>query len=615
MYKLTPILVLGFVLLLLAGTAPFATAATNDAAFQRADKSLRAKFKRLDTHMKQERYGQLRWEDQIKGMVKNTAFAIKDIEKRWPSHNTKPMWGGLQKRMKEIEAKSKAAAKAKAKTVKKKTRSASPTVSADAKEAAAMEAFYRIPYKASNTIPRSMSASSIMKAVKQLEGFALLRITEQVEKDKRKYPAIFKYYGVENAKDYADLEYGGKKKPKVSDKNLKKVLEFYVPQIFEAKARLVGKEQTLADGIKLAIEKSKTVDDALHAVRLAKAVQANVAGNAMIEEQAKLALANLNSKSKAISHLIKGPYHLANMRNLVAFSAPPVLGNEDEKKVITALEPGKPFYLVGYLSESVKSIGVKKRDSKLGYEVTTYPDLKFRIAGQSQVWRLPLYSKARGKDLDKQGVVELPLLPDTSKVNFDTHMAYLPSLHFARWLMKQKPGSYQLEMSVSDGYGVDKKYKGAHGTVTLNISEAGQAALKSYIDKLWAKKLSSVVFPDEFGTKDRKDEIPNADKLSKYGKLLKLTAVQTNKVMKPWPLQHEIKNYVGLGYGMFEKDGRYMVIRLSFTRTPEQPILHWGGLTGLPDHYTLDGGEDFGPTVLNFGYEIPKDNLQQTGTW
>jgi len=208
----------------------------------------------------------------------------------------------------------------------------------------------------------------------------------------------------------------------------------------------------------------------------------------------------------------------------------------------------------------------------------------------------------------------IDLQPDPS-TTYASHLAYLPALHFTRWLLDLKPGSYTLEFSATPGLQVDPTKKGAHGELKLTVTAESKARLQAYYQALWAKKLSTVVYPDDFGARDRKGEIPNADHLAKYGKLLKLTCAQTNKVMKPFPNQHQVKNYVGAGYGLFEKDGRYLVIPLGFVRKPEEPILRFSTVRGIPDDYALRGPKEYLPTVLEFGYEIPKANLAKTGAW
>jgi hypothetical protein len=113
MVKRIVIVIITLMLFAFIGTVPTMAA---DTKYQKAEKALRSKFKRLDDFMKQNRYGNARWEESLRGIFQNTAQAINGFAKKWPKANVKPMWGGLKKRLDEVKQKSKAAAdKAKAK--------------------------------------------------------------------------------------------------------------------------------------------------------------------------------------------------------------------------------------------------------------------------------------------------------------------------------------------------------------------------------------------------------------------------------------------------------------------------------------------------------------------
>ncbi|MCA8920391.1 MAG: hypothetical protein KDD82_01205, partial [Planctomycetes bacterium] len=328
------------------------------------------------------------------------------------------------------------------------------------------------------------------------------------------------------------------------------------------------------------------------------------------------ARALLAERLKAIAPLMKGPFHREHLRELVAFSSRPTLGSERAEQVVAELTPGKPLYLRGYLTQSVKSLDFKRRDSTLGYETTRIPDLKFRLAGSTaEPWRLPVYSKLSGDALEAVGVVEVDLLPDPATTAYDSHLAYLPALHFARWLLELPDGEHELELATNGSVTLDVDKPGAYGRLKVSMNRGSRTALKAYYDALWAKKLAAVVYPDAFGVTDLKGQIPNADHLAKYGTLLKLTCAETNKVMKPFPNQTQVDNYVGQGFGLFERDGRYEIIALSFSRKPSEAGLRFTALRGIPDDYTLAGPTQFGPTLVEFGYEIPKANLSKTGSW
>lgn len=565
----------------------------------------RAAFERTVAHGKQGKWTDPDWNAQLDQLTDQFEAALAGIKERWPEEPIADLEAIVPKLRANTE-------------MRRKQAGAAAPASGEGGTAAdgvALELAYRGAYEAAKSFPAQITPESIASCANYLEQLDRTALEARMAADKQKFPQLFKYYGAENAAKYGDMEYGGPKAPPIADQNLKRVNQFMLPAIYQAWARMRGQEQAMADAVKVAMDKVTTVDHAVGALRLAQAIKACQPDNPHIEARIGEATALLQKQTASIAHLIKGPFHTSHMRQLVGFSAKQALGKEQAGQQVSELTPGKPFYLVGYLSESVKSLGFKRRDSKLGYETTRLPDLKFRIAETGgEPWRLPLWSTLSGDALDQVGAVEIDLMPDPA-TTYPTHFAYLPALHFTEWLLQQKPGTWTLEMSATPSLGVDPTTQGAHGRFKLELTQANLAELKRYHDALWAKKLSTVVYPDEFGVTDRKGDIPNADHLAKFGKLLKLTCAETNKVMKPFPHQTEVDNFVGAGFGLFEKDGRYEVIPLGFSRKPSEAGLRFTVVRGLPDDYALAGPTEIKPTVLNLGYEIPQANLEKTGSW
>jgi len=577
-----------------------------DPAAIKAVIAAKQQFQRVVAHGKQGKWTNERWNRDLDTLINQLEAKVKAVQAKWPQEPLGNLPG--------LPAKLRANA-----TLRRKqagVAAGAKAAKAGQGEGAKLEAYYRRAAKeGADSFPYDLTPKNLVDREAAFLALDLAALEARIAQDSARFPAVFAYYGRQDPAKYGEMKYGGPKAPQIADKDLKRVHQFHLPKIYQLKARLKGKEKILAETVAFAMKRGKSVDDALAAVRLGQAILRCFPKDAGLEAQLAAAKALVETRLEAFAPLMKGPFHRQHLRQLVAFSSRQTLGQEQAGQVVAELTPGKPLYLVGYLTESVKDIGFTRRDSKLGFETTRMPDLKFRLKGvQGQPFRLPVYSKVQGKGLADVGAVVIDLLPDPS-TTYATHYAYLPALHFARWLLELKPGSYTLELSATAGLRVDSTQNGAHGELKLTVTPESQAQLKAYYKALWAKKLSTVVYPDDYGVRDRKTEIPNADHLAKYGKLLKLTCAQTNKVMKPFPNQHQIKNYVGMGYGLFEKGGRYVVIPLGFVRKPSEPVLRWTTVRGTPDDYALRGPKEFLPTILDHGYEIPQANLAKTGSW
>lgn len=596
-------------------------AAHADPKFDAEAQKVNGHFQQLDNLIKQGNWLHPRTEGTAQEHMKRLLQAIELAAKRFPEQKaiTDRMQVGAQKMAQRVMAKMAEAKQAAATAAAQKPKSTGPAyVAGDLADdaAEALAAFYKPYYDSAKNFPAAWNASTVAASVDLLENFDTGALEAQVAVDRKSYPALFQYYGMEQAGKYADLPYGGSQRPNLKQKALQQLVQFYVPTIYEARAKFAGQGPALVAGIQQLIDGAKTLDDALLAQRLARICARLMPGDAGVAAMGPKAEAAVAAKTSAIQHLVTGPFHARHFKQIVGFSKATKPGQEDAGAVVTAFTPGKPLYLIGYLSQSVKSLGFRRRDSALGYEVTVYPDLAFQLPAMGRHLQLKLASPVTGDALDQVGVIEIPLLPDPDTVAFSSHLDYLPSLHFTKWLLRQPDGRHQLKLGLAGFPGVDPSKPGAFGSFAFELDGASRKALEDYYQRLWKKKLASVVFPDRFGIEDRKTDIPNASELAKYGTLLRLSAAQTNQVMKPWPNQTQVLNYVGQGYGAFEKDGRVSIIGLGFIRMPSEPKLRWTSLSGTPDHGTISDGKDsIGPELYNFGYEILKENVGKTGEW
>ncbi|MBX7150373.1 hypothetical protein K1X84_01945 [bacterium] len=370
-----------------------------------------------------------------------------------------------------------------------------------------------------------------------------------------------------------------------------------------------GDEVTYSNDVKMAYYESASL--------MARSFKSMFPDNSVFEDLTREADNALDRVMTNFAHLFTSDFHKKNIKKIIAFKNPQVVGKENPADVITEIVPGQPFYMIAYFRQTIKELGATKNDPDLGYSVATLPTAFFKDAtDQSSSSSIRLYNIG-GKDQEimKKAYIIYDLLPDPDQTNYKSHLQYLPALHFTKWLLSLTPGRHDILFGLdADGY--NDRFA-ATIQFSINLDSKSKEALKAYYEKLWAKKLSAVVFPDQYGSTDQQNEIPNRDALSKYGKLLKLTCKQTGQVMKPWPNENQVDNYVGTGFGLFERtDGKYEIIGLSFLRKPSESQFRWTALGGIPDDYALNAsGYQIKPALLSFGYEIPKENIGKSGNW
>jgi hypothetical protein len=579
---------------------------TVPAEFLTAQLATRQKATALDQRLKQAEWGKPEFEADVAAKLQEIRAALTDLEARWPQENLAPIREYLAARDKHVAENKKGGAPA-----------AGASPSASAGETAALGAFYRSLHDRLDGFPREVSAEGLLRCVGQLEALDLANLDRRLAADAAKLPAVFKYYGGEEKSGrFADLPYGGASRPRFDDKALEQVNTYYLPRIYEVKGRLAGKEAELARGVTLAAEAATNLDEASEASRLARAVAACQPQNPGLAAATAAARAAVDKHLAGIAHLVTGDFHKAHLRRLVAFSRPQTPGREAVDQVVTTIVPGRPLHLVAYLSRSVKALGATRPDADLGQNVAVCPDLGFRVARKEDpICRLPVYTTVRGPELDKVGTVALDLLPDPETVAFASHLQYLPALHFAQWLQDLPLGSHELELAIAE-YDIDERSP-AYTRLRIDVGPETKATLQAYVERLWAKKLAAVVFPDTYGAADNREQCVNTSDLAKYGTLRRLVMSQTGKVMKPFPHQSEVNNFVGTGWAIFEREGRCEVVELSFSRLPSEQRWRWTGLGVAPTHYTLNRApaEQIRPRLLQYGYEILPANIERTGRW
>lgn len=234
--------------------------------YVRANFAAREKFAAYDAHWKQQSWGSPSWQEGVDQRLKEMSELVEQIAQKWPEEKMVPaMRGGVERRTRELAAKRAELAGAAA--------GAQADAAKQAEAALALEAYYKPIYEQARNMPFEVRAEALLDRAELLEVMDLAAIAARVAADKQNFPEVFKYYGMQQKDRYADLEWGGQQRPTFAHKSLEQVCTYYLPAIYEAKAKLTGKEAELARAVSLALEAARTVEDAQKAGRLARAVK------------------------------------------------------------------------------------------------------------------------------------------------------------------------------------------------------------------------------------------------------------------------------------------------------------------------------------------------------
>jgi len=359
---------------------------------------------------------------------------------------------------------------------------------------------------------------------------------------------------------------------------------------------------------------AKKVKKAQYALRAAKAVKFILPPeNAMIGDLVKNAERTLNQSFSSVSNLITGKMHKLHYGELVGYNEKPIIGKENPASLTNEIIPGKPFYFVGYFTGKLKDINIK-----VGYEgtsITGPPSLRWTMDNGNNYGNQPLYwNTGMLKAVKEQTYYVFNLFPEIDKIDFKSHLEYIPTLNLVKWLTYQMPGNYPIKFNFGNraqaGDGV------AAGEFVLKLTKENIAVLKDYYKKLMAKKLAAVTFNREYGCTNKSTaQLGGLESMKKHGEIIRFTISQTGKVMKPWPNEHIINNYTGAGWGVFKQaDGRYEIISLGFSRAPSSKLWKFTSINRSKD-YMLQGSPSVYPEIINQGFEILKVNINKCEAW
>lgn len=473
------------------------------------------------------------------------------------------------------------------------------------------KAYYKAKYELSANNwyhPTNANSKFMAEKLPSLRELNYPELKQRMNTDKGKFPKMFVKYGYGNSSASAvnpDLYWAN----------------HYVMKITDWEQQVANEEKYMPGAVQYYITESEKnqgpdkMELAQKAIDLADVLLLMKPQNDLLKEYKKEATQALDKSLTNFREYITSDFHKNHMRKIVVFSKGPqnigknAMGrpkfNVDKSSVIHTIIPGKPAHVIGFFAATNKQGG-------------GIPSLVFKMAKVGEKFNKHLkntqtmYFRAQDKSkLKDQAFYMFNLFPDPN-IQYKSHVAYIPHLNFAKYLLRQVPGKYNIEFT----WGRNNPM--ARGTFTLDLSIENREKLKDYYQKLMATKIAAVTIPQSGKCVDQAHMVVNKDHLNKYGKRLKLVLTGPGgKIMHPWPNDHKVKWYTNQGYGIFEKtDGKVEIIHLAFRRVPSAQRWMFAAIGKTGGHLALstpDGGVK--PEMLTFGYEMKKANVNKCVPW
>jgi len=309
---------------------------------------------------------------------------------------------------------------------------------------------------------------------------------------------------------------------------------------------------------------------------------------------------------------ISNDFHKTHVKKIVGFRSPQVVGRENPDEVIHTFEAGQPVYLTGYFHTDMKSKGGVPT-----FKIIHHDDLSREHAENKHVqitqkeYFQPMYVPEDKKtQIELQETFQYALFPEISKLDYDSHLEYIPHLNFARWVLTLLPGVYDLEFV----FGIRNEL--ARSSFKMTVTADSRRKVREYYDALMAKKIDAVTFP-MISCQNKAGSIPNVSELSRFGKLIKVDYAQSDDIMFPWPRNNEVQFNTARGYGVFENKGKLEVIYLEFRKVPSASQFDFYSLGEVPQHLAMicPNQNLIKPDILEYGYEMRKENLYKCHPW
>ena len=453
-----------------------------------------------------------------------------------------------------------------------------------------------------------------------IETLNMPEFEKQMQADKAKYPALFKFHGMESQKP-SGMEFGSGGSGQSNDENLKWI-NLHITKYYEWKDKIVKQQQQLAQVVQKYIvdaeqaRDNEKIEKAALAVRAANALKSIQPDNPMVDDLIKTALTVQDKSFDDIKHIFASQVHKENYKKVVGFKAASItIGKEDKSLMSNEIVAGEPFTIVAYFGNYMKDLGLTSNASGLPLKVAPTmewqdsPGNDYNIFARQRMFS----SKATVEKLHGQSYFVFELFPDPATVKYQSHLEYIPHLNFVKWLTFQMPGEYTYYFKFTGG-AVDGGDL-ATGSFKIKLTREGIDKCKAYYEKLREAKIKAVTFNDEYGCVDSKAKIGSKNNMEKYGELIKLTCAQTGQVMKPWPNDNIVNNYTGQGYGVFKQaDGTYEIISVQFSRSPSSSEFDFAGISIMND-YELNGSVNIRAELKKNGYEMTKEGIDKCAKW
>lgn len=318
-----------------------------------------------------------------------------------------------------------------------------------------------------------------------------------------------------------------------------------------------------------------------------------------------------NRSATPVEQIISSEFHKSNLKKIVGFTSYQKIGQENPSNVINSFVAGQPVYLTGYFQSDMKSTGGVPTFKIIHYD-DDFKKQPAKVDGKlEKEYFQPMYvAEDRKKEVELQGTFQYALFPEISTLNYDSHLAYIPHLNFAKWVISLSPGTYNLDFV----FGIRNEM--ARASFEMIVTSQSHQVARDYYDSLYAKKVDAVTFPLA-SCQNKAGSIPNISDLSQYGKLLKVDYSQTEDIMFPWPRDHEVQFNTASGYGIFERNGTLEVIHLEFRKIPSESRFKFHAMGNRPTHLTMlcPNHMSIQPEILDYGYEMKKENLYKCHPW
>ncbi len=396
----------------------------------------------------------------------------------------------------------------------------------------------------------------------------------------------------------------------------KLILKFYVEYAY-FKHELINNKSTLTMNLQKIIQQAESAhirqryNQAVFAQKSCEQAAKLLPDDMRIADLKDEADKLLNTTIDGFGNMISGEYHKTHIQKISVFKTKPSFSTETAADEVETIIPGEPAYVTGYFAMTNKDAG--------GIPSMLFINPQNKYAKDAYPWGhgvevlAPMFNGENvKKEYRDKAYFSFNLFPDLATVDYESHVQYFPHLNILKWLMYLPSEKHSIHVRFG------RKEKMAFGKLNIDLSGDNKDKLKDYFEKLKAKQLAAVTFPDLAGCDDAKSKIKNFADLSKYGKVLRISLTQTGDIMKPWPNDHEVDFNTAAGYAAVEKSsGKVEIMPLDFRKRPTETTWQWWSVGKFPGLYPMDeqGTKITGVKKLEHGYEILPEQVSNCGYW